>query len=259
MRAFVEKSRTAHAWRGFVYQPDLSGPEDILAGLKRTKALFEKLNVPLAMEFIDPAIFPQLAPYISWGFIGARTATSQIHRIMASDAPFAFGFKHSLDGNIQTAINSTLVAKEPHCTLTQVGQKMTPGNTHTHIVLRGGLSTNYDKKSVANALELCKLSKVSSPLLIDCSHGNCINKPDDQKTVFLDVLEQYLENPSNILGVMLESNIYRGSKRDEKSYGLSLTDPCLDFEETASLLHYAKKQMINRRCKEGSNQPTFYV
>ena len=257
MRAFVEKSRTSHAWRGFVYQPDLNGDENIREGLRRTKNLFSALDVPLCMEFIDPTIYLHLEPYISWGFIGARTATSAPHRILASNSPIPFGFKHSLDGDVLTSINAIKTAQNPHCILTEDDQIQSPGNPFTHVVLRGGKTPNYDKESVTLAKNLAAQNGITAPILIDCSHGNSHNKPDDQKTVFLDVLEQYLNDPKSILGIMMESNIYKGSSKEVKEFGVSYTDPCLDFEETSALLLYAKEQISRRRHKEGLDQPTF--
>ena len=117
MRAFVEKSRTSHAWRGFVYNPSIGKKENILLGLKRTKILFSKLRSPLAMECIDPEIFPHLSPYLSWGFVGARIAASTPHRVLVSNTDIPFGFKNSLDGDITSAVNSCIVAKNSHCML----------------------------------------------------------------------------------------------------------------------------------------------
>lgn len=260
MRAFVEKSRTAHSWRGFVYKRETDNNEDILKGIKRTKSLFSKLNVPLAMEFIDPAIFLHLKDYVSWGFIGARTCSSTTHRVMASDANFPVGFKNTLDGDILSAANACLVASHPHCILTNDEQRTTPGNPYTHIVLRGGKNgTNFDKESVDFSLAFQKKRDIHTPIMIDCSHGNCPNKPDDQKEAFLEGLKGYLENPGNVLGMMLESNLLKGSSKKSKIPGVSFTDPCLSFEETRELLLLAKEKITARHHKEGSTLPTSYV
>jgi len=256
MRAFVEKSRTANSWKGFVYQPDLDKPENIIEGLRRTQKLFSSLSVPLSMEFIDPTLHPYLAPFITWGFIGARTATSMTHRVLASHDDIPFGFKHSLDGDVQTAINSIEVANHPHCVLTETGQTFTKGNKHTHVILRGGKVPNYEKSYVEKTIALSKAKHISTPVLIDCSHGNSHNKPDDQKTVFLDVLDQYLENPQDVMGLMMESNIFKGASKESKKFGYSYTDPCLDFEETRSLLLYAKNKITLKFRKEGLDQHT---
>jgi 3-deoxy-7-phosphoheptulonate synthase len=260
MRAFVEKSRTSHAWRGFVYQPPPLTSENILLGIKRSQELFNKCTMPLAMECIDPNIFPYLEEYLSWGFIGARTSTSTTHRILASNTTIPFGFKNSLDGDVTAAIHSCVVAGKSHCILTKASQKYSLGNSNTHIVLRGGkYGTNYDEESAGKASSLALGKGVSAPLLIDCSHGNCPNKPDDQKTAFLSALDQYIKNPKKVMGVMLESNIKKGAAKNQKVAGVSFTDPCLSFEETRELLLMAKEKISLRRHKEELILPTSYV
>ena len=244
MRAFVEKSRTCHAWRGFVYQPDQSLDENILEGIKRSKKLFSLMSSPLAMEFIDPAIYPYLSPYICWGFIGARTVTSSIHRTIASHGEIPIGFKNSLDGNVVSAINGCKVSFYPHCILNGDKQSFTKGNPYSHVVLRGGENgINYDEESIDYVNILTKKHGVNSPILIDCSHGNCPNKPEDQKIAFAKTLELYLKNPTKILGVMMESNIFNGASANKKIPGVSITDPCLSFEETKQLLLFAKEKL----------------
>lgn len=261
MRAFVEKSRTSYAWRGFVYQPPPLTSENIMLGIKRSQELFKACSMPLAMECIDPNILPYLEEYLSWGFIGARTSTSTTHRVLASDSPLPFGFKNSLDGDITPAIYSCVVAGHPHCVLTADGQKFTKGNVNTHIVLRGGKhGTNYDQKDINKASSLALKEAIDSPLLIDCSHGNCPNKPDDQQKAFLTALDGYLKDPKKVMGVMLESNLNKGASKKEKIPGISFTDPCLSFEQTRELLLLAKERITQpRHRKEELASPTSYV
>ncbi len=259
MRAFVEKSRTSLGWRGFVYQPDLLKPEDILKGIDRTRKLFLQLQTPLAMECIDPNIYPYLEDLLCWGFIGARTSTSTTHRVLASNGSIPFGFKNTLDGDISSAINSCIVSKHSHCILTENGQTFTKGNPYTHLVLRGGYNgPNYSRNELEKASSAAKNQGISTPILIDCSHGNSPNKPDDQKTAFLSAIERFNESKENILGVMLESNLHKGSDKRIKRHGVSFTDPCLSFDETRELLLIAAEKITQQR-KEESNQPTSYA
>jgi 3-deoxy-7-phosphoheptulonate synthase len=260
MRAFVEKSRTSFNWRGFVYRPDKAYPENIIEGLKRSKALFSSLSMPLAMEFVDPSIYPHLEPYISWGFIGARTATSTPHRVLVSNSKLPFGFKNSLDGDVSSAIYSCAVAKQPHCMLTPEGQFFSKGNPFAHVVLRGGKNEcNYTLETIEQTIKNSLEEGITTPILIDCSHGNCPNKPLDQTIAFNYTLDTYLDNPEKILGVMLESNIYEGAQKDKVLFGVSSTDPCLNFETTKALLLDAKEKILLRHRKVRLVQPTSYV
>ena len=260
MRAFVEKSRTTHDWRGFVYQPPPLSQENIPLGLARTKKLFSKCRMPLSMECIDPNILPYLEQYLSWGFIGARTSTSTTHRILASSSAVPFGFKNSLDGDVSAAICSLTVAENSHQVLTKDGWTFTKGNPNTHIVLRGGKNgINYDRDSTEQAWDLLEKENRNTPILIDCSHGNCPNKPDGQKDAFFSALDQYLKDPTKIMGAMLESNIQKGAIKDKKVPGVSYTDPCLSFEETRELLLTAKDKITSFRHKGELISPTSYA
>jgi 3-deoxy-7-phosphoheptulonate synthase len=55
--------------------------------------------------------------------------------------------------------------------------------------------------------------------------------------VFRDVVRQMQDNPA-IIGMMLESHIHEGSQPigAELKYGVSITDPCINWETTEELL-----------------------
>ena len=64
---------------------------------------------------------------------------------------------------------------------------------------------------------------------------------------FQDLMKQRSEGNTNIVGVMLESHIFEGnqpldeSNPDNLKYGVSITDPCVDWEETVELLRHAQQ------------------
>lgn len=232
MRAFVEKPRSKGGWKGYLYDPYLDGSHQIEDGIRKTRELFlaiTEMGVPIAMEFLEPLTLPYLADLVTWGFIGARTSESQVHRQIASSQTMPIGFKNRTDGDIDVAIHGALSARTPHTYLSidesgHIITQETKGNPNTHIVLRGGLShTNYDAHSVNQAL--WAQSNLGTRLLIDCAHGNCQKDPARQAEVFRTVLAQ---NNPQILGLMLESSLTR-----------SLTDPTLDWPTTASLIQSA--------------------
>lgn len=244
MRAFVEKSRTSHDWRGFVYQPDRDNQENITEGLQRTKELFSNLNLPICMEVIHPEIFSHLEEYLSMGFIGARTSSSSLHRELASRTSLPFGFKNSLDGCINTSVNAAHVANQQHHYLDDDAEIISPGNPNTFSVLRGSQSTsNYSEKYLSHAKSLQSMYGKTTPLMVDCSHGNARNKPNDQKTTFLHVLDQYLHDPKRVFAMMLESNIHAGKSACGKRYGVSATDPCISFAQTRELALLAAEKI----------------
>lgn len=249
MRVYVEKARTTLGWKGLLYDPFLDGTNAIESGLFLSRKLLLSLldlGVPTAMEFVNPLTASYLKDLITWGFIGARTSSSQCHREIASSLAFPVGFKNSIDGNVETAIQGIIASREAQNFLGidkdgQIASLTSLGNPYSHLVLRGSTTTpNYDRKSVQKAINLQNEMGIHSRVLIDCAHGNSQKNPLQQKAVFKDVMEQIEEGESSILGFMLESFLEHGKQLftlgDETSPSLSITDPCLNFEETRLLL-----------------------
>ncbi|MCH9630372.1 MAG: Phospho-2-dehydro-3-deoxyheptonate aldolase, Tyr-sensitive [Chlamydiia bacterium] len=250
MRAYIEKPRTVVGYKGALYQPDIKQKENLKEGLVFTRALFTKLanmHIPIATEFVDPYLTPYFDDIISWGFIGARTSSSQIHRQIASSMDFPIGFKNTIDGNTGVAIDAMSAASRPHAFfhITDSGklcEKASNGNPSTHLVLRGSInSSNYSKNSLLSAYDA--QGSLQAPILIDCSHGNSKKDIKKQREVFLEVAE-YSTEKVPLLGMMMESYLEKGSQSpNDPLYNprVSITDPCLDFETTQDLLKYADK------------------
>ncbi|OGN65258.1 MAG: 3-deoxy-7-phosphoheptulonate synthase [Chlamydiae bacterium RIFCSPHIGHO2_12_FULL_49_9] len=247
MRVFVEKSRTHLGWKGMLYDPYLDGTNDLAAGLRKSRRLFIELaemGVPTAMELFDPLTASYFDDLLSWGLIGARTSGSPYHRQMASGMPFPVGFKNDVHGGLDEAILGVATARSPHVYLGVNGEGKvaaieTEGNPFSHLVLRGALhETNFDPLSIAKALHVLEKEKTSSRILIDCSHGNSGKDPRRQSIALESILEQ--AHPM-VAGFMLESHIHAGKQTLFKDlslldYGVSITDPCLSWEETEKLL-----------------------
>jgi 3-deoxy-7-phosphoheptulonate synthase len=260
MRVYLEKPRTVTGWKGLLYDPDLDESHAIDKGLALSRQLLlslTELEIPVATEFLSPIGASYIDDLISWGFIGARTTSSQIHRELASYLPLPIGFKNNTDGNIEQAINGVIAARMPHVFLhTNAEGKViaaaSEGNIHTHIVLRGGEKNgNYDSTSIAQAVETLSSLNVKSRILIDCSHGNCQKTHRKQKDVFLTVLEQIQQGNPHLMGLMLESYLYAGHQllsEDPSSLvpGVSITDPCVDWPETEELIRLAGELMSSK-------------
>lgn len=256
MRVHCEKPRTTVGWKGFLYDPFLDGSHDIKTGLYRTRQLLldlASMEVPAAVEFLDPLASNYIDDLVSWGSIGARTTTSQIHRQMASGLKIPIGFKNSIDGNVDNAVQALIATKSPHVCLGideegHVAAIHTEGNEHAHLVLRGGeRRPNYDTISVNSALQKLEEARLPRRVLIDCSHDNSCKQPEKQPAVARSVIQQILEGNKCIIGMSLESNLLGGSQfiptdLSKLQYGVSLTDPCLDWEETRNLLLWAYAQ-----------------
>ncbi|MBN1929889.1 MAG: 3-deoxy-7-phosphoheptulonate synthase [Chlorobiaceae bacterium] len=250
MRVYFEKPRTTIGWKGFINDPHLNDTYDIEHGLYHARKLLIELNelgLPAATEFLDPITPQYVADLISWAAIGARTIESQTHRQMASGLSMPVGFKNSTDGRLQVAIDAIHSAMHQHSFLgiDKNGQSSvitTKGNPFGHLVLRGGSKRpNYDAESIAQAEKQLQKAKLSPHLLVDCSHANSDKKFGNQVKVWQDILSQKEHGNQSIAGVMIESNICSGNQpfpvnRQELQYGVSITDECVSWDETAKML-----------------------
>ena len=117
----------------------------------------------------------------------------------------------------------------------------TKGNRNCNIILRGSATaTNYGSEYIAFTEELMRKSGMEPSIIIDCSHGNSLRNPLNQPTAFRDVIGQVKNGATAIAGVMLESYLKTGKQpmksRAELTYGLSITDGCLGWDETEALI-----------------------
>ncbi|MCP9439344.1 MAG: 3-deoxy-7-phosphoheptulonate synthase [Nitrospira sp.] len=249
MRTYFEKPRTTVGWKGLINDPHLDGTCDIAAGMEMARTILLRINqlgLPCATELLDPVTPQYTADLISWTAIGARTTESQIHREMASGLSMPVGFKNGTEGNLQVAVNAMISARAPHhfVGINADGQTSiikTMGNPDRHIVLRGGGGkSNYDAEHVAKAEMAVAGEGIARPIMIDCSHDNSSKDHRRQGAVAREVLRQFREGRHSIMGLMLESNLYPGKQTWKEgvplAYGVSITDACLGWDETKSLL-----------------------
>jgi 3-deoxy-7-phosphoheptulonate synthase len=257
MRVYFEKPRTTIGWKGLINDPHLDQSFKINDGLRLARHLLldlAEMGVPTGTEFLD-MISPQyIAGLVSWGAIGARTTESQVHRQLVSGVSCPVGFKNGTSGNVQIAIDAILSAAHSHAFLglTKTGQSailITTGNPDCHIILRGGRGTvNYTAESVAETASQMEKAGLTPRIMIDFSHANSSKDYRRQAIVCHDVAQQIAGSQGKpgdkrIMGVMIESNLVAGSQQlgnlaqgQPLVYGQSITDPCIDWKETHSLL-----------------------
>ncbi|MCP4451433.1 MAG: 3-deoxy-7-phosphoheptulonate synthase [Planctomycetes bacterium] len=260
MRVYFEKPRTTVGWKGLINDPDMDDSFHINQGLKIARCLLLSLaeqGLPAGCEFLD-TIMPQFfADLVSWGAIGARTTESQVHRELASGMSCPMGFKNGTDGNLQVAVDAIKTACHPHRFLSVTKQSVaaivaTRGNKDCHVILRGGHSSaNYDVDSVTTAAALLDSKGLHTRVMIDCSHGNSGKDPKQQPRVAHHVAEQLAQGLSAIFGVMLESHLVGGNQpiaaSDAMTYGQSVTDACLNWDETVPVLDALADAVRQRR------------
>ncbi len=249
MRVYFEKPRTTVGWKGLINDPRLDGTYRINDGLRLARNLLldlAEMGVPSGTEFLD-MISPQyIAGLVSWGAIGARTTESQVHRQLASGVSCPVGFKNGTSGDIQVAVDAILSASHSHTFLghTKHGQSaifVTTGNSDCHIILRGGRdSVNYTAEAVAETTALLRAAGLQPRIMIDFSHANSQKDHRRQALVCHDVAAQVATGNRDIIGVMIESNLVAGAQKlvsgQPLTYGQSITDACIDWDETHRLL-----------------------
>ncbi|MEE8364261.1 MAG: 3-deoxy-7-phosphoheptulonate synthase [Gammaproteobacteria bacterium] len=259
MRVYFEKPRTTVGWKGLINDPDLDESFHINKGVRKARELLLNLadkGIPAGHEYLD-LISPQ---YISdlgaWGAIGARTTESQGHRELASGLSCPVGFKNGTDGRIQIAIDAIGAAQNSHyfMSLTLQGHSAifaTTGNEYTHVILRGGMRPNYDRESVNAAAEILENAGLNTRIMVDCSHANSQKKFDKQVEVCRDIGHQLRTGQNNIFGVMIESHLLEGRQDIEAgvelTYGQSITDACIGWEDSEMLLHELAEAVRDRR------------
>jgi 3-deoxy-7-phosphoheptulonate synthase len=250
MRVYFEKPRTTVGWKGLVMDPHLDGSHDIAEGLRLARTFLRDvldIGLPTATELLDPITPQYIADLICWSAIGARTTESQTHRQMASGLSMPLGFKNGTDGSIHTAINAIKAAAQPH---TFLGISMdgaasaivTRGNPNCHVVLRGGSNgPNYSPDHIAQTEQLLAKAGLPRSILVDCSHDNSGKQPERQPEVLHHVLAQVTAGNNSIMGAMIESNLGAGNQpfpqpREKLRYGVSITDACIDWPTTETLV-----------------------
>jgi len=248
MRVYFEKPRTTIGWKGLINDPYLDGSCDVNHGLFLARKLLIELNkigVPCGYEILDTITPQYISDLISWGAIGARTTESQVHRQLISGMSMPVGFKNGTRGDIKMAADAVISAAYPHCFMgiTEHGNAAictTKGNKDCHIILRGGKEgPNYFPTDIARAEKVLDTSKLCPAIMVDCSHGNSGKDFRRQQRVMTNIINQAKEN-SNIIGIMMESNINEGSQslieNIKLKYGISITDSCINIENTETYL-----------------------
>ena len=258
MRVYFEKPRTTVGWKGLINDPDLDNSFNIDKGLSISRQLLRDINdlgMPAGTEFLD-VITPQyLADLISWGAIGARTTESQVHRELASGSSCPIGFKNATNGGIQVAADAIGSALHPHkfLSVTKDGRAAifsSSGNKDCHVILRGGTVPNYQKEFIEETSEILNKNNLEESIMVDMSHGNSSKQHKKQIEVCQNIAEQIILGEERITGVMIESNLEEGNqKADDLSqlvYGQSITDACIDWQDTKNCLHELAEAVSRR-------------
>ncbi len=266
MRVYFEKPRTTVGWKGLINDPYLDETFRIDEGLRIARQVLidiNRLGLPAGSEFLD-VISPQyIGDLIAWGAIGARTTESQVHRELASGLSAPIGFKNGTDGNIRIATDAIQAAARGHHFLSvhkngQVAIVQTNGNPDCHVILRGGKAPNYDLASVTAACKELEAAKLPATLMVDCSHANSSKQHEKQLDVARDIAAQVAGGSRQVFGLMVESHLNPGAQKftpgkDNAAaleYGKSITDACLSWGDSLTVLETLSAAVLARRAKK---------
>ena len=166
------------------------------------------------------------------------------------------GFKNGTDGNIKIAVDAIKAAAAPHffLSVTKGGHSAivsTNGNEDCHVILRGGKAPNYDAASVDAAARELAAAGLAPQLMIDFSHANASKQFKRQIDVGRDVAAQLAAGEERVFGVMVESHLNEGRQDlvpgQALARGVSITDACIGWDDTAALLASLAEAVTKRR------------
>lgn len=258
MRVYFEKPRTTVGWKGLINDPHLDDTFDVHEGLRIARRFLidvGEMGLPAATEMLEPITPQYIADLITLASIGARTTESPTHRQMASGLSMPVGYKNGTDGNLDVAINALQAARSPHSFLGidpdgNTCVVNTAGNSWGHLILRGGRSgPNYNAAHLALAAERLQADNLSPQFLVDCSHANSDKDHTRQSIAWNDVIDQRAGGNQMIIGLMVESNLNPGNQKlcedlSKLQYGVSITDACIGWKETESLILDAYEKLV---------------
>lgn len=255
MRVYIQKPRTTKGWMGPVNQPDPLAYPDIAAGMHYARTMMVQV-VEMGLPIADEALFTHNAKgfleLLSWVAIGARSTEDQEHRIFASAIDCAVGMKNPTHGSLAVGVNSVLAAQAPHVAVFDGYEVQTSGNDYAHLVLRGNnLGANYSLENLREVQRLMDAHHIHHPaVMVDASHDNCLlhGKKDFRfqphvVNAVMDSISRHPEIKNLVKGFMIESFLKEGHQKIDPDHpeaidlnGLSITDGCLGWEHTETLL-----------------------
>ena len=211
--------------------------------------------------------FQFIADLISWAVVGERTCASRAHRELASGLSTPVGFvkdsvRDSIRGGERVALDAVRASGAPHAFLSVSKQGVagiveTTGNKDCHVVLPAeSLHSLNEECSALTTLEL------PSRVMVKCaaSPGKQYSQSAQLQSVNDVASLIRTGNQAKVLGVLLPSFLLTGRQDLQKAtpaangnghsggsplgkgnkvgglYGMSVTEPCLDWSSTAQAL-----------------------
>ena len=253
-RVYTNKPRTTgDGYKGMLHQPDPDKAPDLLAGIIAIRKLHIRVMEETGLTSADEMLYPENRSYLddvlSYEAVGARSVENQQHRLTASGMDIPVGMKNPTSGDLSVMLNSVTAAQHPHRFIYRGCDVRTSGNELAHTILRGGVDKygknipNYHYEDLARLAEMYAKRELKNPaVVVDVNHSNSGKQFKEQIRIVSEVMHSRNYNPELkrlVKGVMIESYLVEGRQdiSENHVYGQSITDPCLGWEDTLSLIH----------------------
>lgn len=251
-RVYTNKPRTTgKGYKGLLHQPNPDEKPDLYKGIIATRDIHMKAVKETGFTCADELLYTENYKYIDdllgYVAVGARSVEDQQHRLTASGIDVPVGMKNPTSGDLTVMMNAIKAANEGHSFIYRGWAAHSKGNPYAHAVLRGfndmrGLaSPNYHYEDIIRLSELYSLDKELKPAaIIDTNHCNSGKNPFEQPRIIKEVVSYCKDHPDAktlVKGFMVESYIEDGCQNPGgKTYGKSITDPCLGWEKSQKLV-----------------------
>lgn len=253
-RIYTSKPRTTGTgYKGMLHQPDPSLSPDLMKGLISVRRLHLRAFCESGLSAADELLYPEIRSYLddllSYEAVGARSVENQQHRLTASGMDIPVGMKNPTSGDLSIMFHAIYAAQQPQRFIFRGHEVTTDGNLLTHGILRGGQNRygaaipNYSLHDLEYCLKEYEKKRLRNmAVLVDTNHANSNKRFQEQIPIAKDVLRSRRRNPrlhSLIKGLVIESYLVEGCQTlsSTQTFGQSITDPCLGWEDTESLLY----------------------
>lgn len=253
-RIYTNKPRTTgEGYKGIASQPDPTKAPDMVEGIIAMRHMQIRAIRETGLSAADEMLYPENWPYVedllSYVAIGARSVEDQHHRLTVSGFDVASGMKNPTSGDFSVMLNSVYAAQHPHHFSFAGYEVETSGNPLAHTILRGAVSKhgnttqNYHYEDIIRLKEMYeKMDIVNPATIVDANHSNSGKQFKQQIRIVKEVLHNRNVSPcikKLVKGVMIESYLVEGNQKisDHQTYGQSITDACLGWDDTEKLLY----------------------
>ncbi len=251
-RVYTGKPRTnGDGYKGLVHQPDPEAKPNMHDGIIAIRRMHLRVIQESGFFTADEMLYVDNLTYLddllSYIAVGARSVENQEHRLTASACDVPVGMKNPTSGDFSVMLNAIYSARQKHQFIHRGMEVISDGNLLSHAILRGAVDQygtnipNYHYEDINRVIDLYKERNVSNPaIIVDANHANSNKKYKEQTRIVKEVIHS--RNHSDeihkyLKGVMIESYLVEGTQKiSEHCYGKSITDPCLGFEDSESLL-----------------------